>query len=276
MNFREERLPHEDAADSASDAKKDDGAKTVRITITSHHDIPAHVEEQLSMFCNNAAEYDDDYDEEEYDDAEEFEEGIYRLYNDLMSEDGDDIGENDNDDIEDDFDDDDDLDYEETELTEAQKAKLEEMFRRVDDYIEHLSEEERLKEENTTVLKSLGKMRRGKDNAGRETIEIVYDEDSSMDNANTTIVYTPSQNDLISIHHDGAGIMSCLVFERGVRHISSYVTPIMPLEMAVYTGHCDANLSFENGGCVELDYLVEFRGMDLQRTKISIDVVCLD
>ena len=118
-------------------------------------------------------------------------------------------------------------------------------------------------------------MRRTTDVNGSETIEIEYTEDDSMENTRTVIAFTPSQNDRVSIIHDGP-VMSSLVCERGVRHISAYKTPIAPFEVAVYAKRCDADLTFERGGYIELDYLVELRGMDIQRTCMTIDAICFN
>ncbi len=105
-------------------------------------------------------------------------------------------------------------------------------------------------------------------------IEIEYREDESMDNTTTVISYDPDNPAAVSIMHSGS-VMSSLVCERGRRHISVYNTPIMPFEIAVYTKLCEGGFTFERGGLMKLDYIVELRGADIQRTlmKIKADVI---
>lgn len=253
MHLHEERLPHEEDSTPSVEINFENAeieTKTVRLTLTSHHDIPELAPRNMSMFLDG---YDDD---DEYTSDDEYDD----------DDDDDDAAEDDN------FG----KRLPDVDESELDKDVLDELLKRIDEYIESLPDEEEEKEdENTFVLKTLGKMRRTRDSAGHEVIEIEYAEDESMDDTATTLVYSPTQNDLISIHHGGS-VMSCLVCERGVRHISTYVTPIMPFELAIYTRNCDIDLTFEHGGFIELDYLVEMRGMDMQRTKMSVDVVCLD
>lgn len=107
------------------------------------------------------------------------------------------------------------------------------------------------------------------DERGKEFINIEYIEDESMDNTSTVISYYPSNPGSVTILHNGS-VMSSLILEHKKRHISVYTTPIMPFEVAVYTKKCSGKFSFESGGEMELDYLVELRGTDIQRTVMSI------
>ncbi len=150
-----------------------------------------------------------------------------------------------------------------------------ELYRRLEELVEQISADDQESEDDTYVFKTLGQMRRTTDVNGNETIEIEYTEDDSMENTRTVIAFTPSQNNRVSIIHDGP-VMSSLVCERGVRHISAYKTPVMPFEVAVYAKRCDADFTFERGGYIELDYLVELRGMDVQRTCMTIDAICFN
>ena len=49
----------------------------------------------------------------------------------------------------------------------------------------------------------------------------------------------------------------------------------MPLEACTYTRRCDVDLD-EEGGVVFLDYIIEIRGADVQRTTIRMNVVSLE
>ena len=104
-------------------------------------------------------------------------------------------------------------------------------------------------------------------------IEIEYSEDESMDDTVTVISYDPKTPDMVTILHNGS-VMSSLIYERRRRHISVYSTPIMPLEVAVYTRTLEGGFTADGGEMV-LDYIVELRGMDVQRTvmKIRADVI---
>jgi uncharacterized beta-barrel protein YwiB (DUF1934 family) len=161
------------------------------------------------------------------------------------------------------------------EEAEAAAEEADALYRRLEALVEQISAEEKDAKDDTYVFRTLGKMRRTTDVNGAETIELEYTEDDSMENTRTVIAFTPSQNDRVSIIHDGP-VMSSLVCERGVRHISVYKTPVMPFEVAVYAKRCDAALTFERGGYIELDYLVELRGMDIQRTCMTIDAICFN
>ena len=67
--------------------------------------------------------------------------------------------------------------------------------------------------------------------------------------------------------------MNTLICEKGHRHTSVYASPMlpMPLEACTYTRRCDVDLD-EEGGVVFLDYMIEIRGADVQRTTIRMDI----
>lgn len=99
-------------------------------------------------------------------------------------------------------------------------------------------------------------------------ITITYSEGSDC---TAEIIYDTGKPDMVTIHREG-GIMNTLVLEKGKRHISVYKTPIMPFESAAFAKKVESSLTFEDGGEICLDYLVELRGTDLQRTKMVIRV----
>jgi len=241
MHIHEERLPGEDVTSVPADEK------TVRLTLTSRHILTRTLGPGMSMFGGNPG--GDDLPEGFSPDAIANFDAPYE-----------------EDDCED--------DYYEDEAEAAEAA--EELYRKLEELVEQITaEDEESAEDDTYVFRTLARMRRSTDVDGNETIEIEYTEDDSMENTRTVIAFTPSQNDRVSIIHDGP-VMSSLVCERGVRHISAYMTPVMPFEVAVYAKRCDASLTFERGGYIELDYLVELRGMDIQRTCMTIDAVCFN
>lgn len=245
MHIHEERLPGEDALAAASAGTAD--AKTVRLTLTSRHILTRNPGPGMSMFGDSPD--DGGFPEGFSPDAIADFDAPY-----------------------------DDEPYEDAYDEEAEEAAeaAEELYRKLEALVERITaEEEEDSEDNTYVFRTLAQMRRTKDVNGNETVEIEYTEDDSMENTRTVIAFTPSQNNRVSIIHDGP-VMSSLVCERGVRHISVYRTPVMPFEVAVYAKRCEADMTFERGGYIELDYLVELRGMDIQRTCMTIDAVCFE
>lgn len=242
MYIHDERLPGEDVETVSADTK------TVRLTLTSRHILTRRLEPGMSMFGD-----DPDADEE-------FPEGFSP---DAIA----------NFDVPYDEDAEDEEDYYGDEAADA----AEELYRKLEELVEQISADggDGRADDDTYVFRTLGQMRRTTDVDGNDTVEIIYTEDDSMENTRTTIAFTPSQNNRVSIIHDGP-VMSSLICERGVRHISAYKTPVMPFEVAVYAKKCDATLTFETGGYIELDYLVELRGMDIQRTCMTIDAVCFE
>ncbi|MBQ8401135.1 MAG: DUF1934 domain-containing protein [Clostridia bacterium] len=80
----------------------------------------------------------------------------------------------------------------------------------------------------------------------------------------------------LSIERSGT-LMNTLICERGRRHTSVYASPMipMPLEACTYTRRCDIDLD-EEGGVIFLDYIIEIRGADVQRTTIRMNIVPLE
>lgn len=99
-------------------------------------------------------------------------------------------------------------------------------------------------------------------------VTITYEENTGC---TSEIIFDTGKPEMVTIHRTG-GIMNTLVLEKGKRHISVYNTPIMPFETAVLAKRVDVNMTYEDGGDIALDYLVELRGMDLQRTEMKIHV----
>ena len=126
-------------------------------------------------------------------------------------------------------------------------------------------------EDDSFVFETLGTIEGVILEDGRRVVEISYTEGESMDDTNTVIRFDPAREREVSIYHTG-GVVSALVCEEGVRHITVYQTPIAPFEIALYTKKCRGNFTYSMGGVMELDYIVELRGADLQRTILKIEV----
>ena len=151
---------------------------------------------------------------------------------------------------------------------------LDELFEKLQEIGEGLGiEPDSGDDDDLMVFRTLGIMERIIED-GNEILEISYSEGETMDNTSTVIRYDPKKPSSVSIMHSGS-VMSALVCEQGIRHISAYDTPIMPFEVAVYTKKCAGGFTFGEGGSLELDYMVEIRGADMQRTQMTIDAIAL-
>ena len=148
-------------------------------------------------------------------------------------------------------------------------SQIDELNRKIEEFIRLLSPESEDENDDALVFETrgvIGKCVRD----GREVIEVSYTEDDSMDGTETVVRFDPRKSRAVTITHTG-GVISTLVCEEGVRHITVYKTPVMPFEIAVYTKKCRGFMS-PYGGRIELDYMLELRGADLQRTVMTIEV----
>lgn len=102
-------------------------------------------------------------------------------------------------------------------------------------------------------------------------VEIVYDEGelSGMEGSQTVISYVPDEPGIVSMIRTGA-VSTALVFERGVRHLCTYETPYMPFQIGVFALSVDNRL--ESEGEIALDYLIEIRGAQAERCKMTLRV----
>ncbi len=85
------------------------------------------------------------------------------------------------------------------------------------------------------------------------------------------VINRDGERPIVSIVRSGA-LNNSLVLEEGRRHICVYGLKIMPIEMAVYAKKVRVDFSVETGGEFEFDYLVELRGLGVQRSQVSIQV----
>lgn len=102
-------------------------------------------------------------------------------------------------------------------------------------------------------------------------VEIVYDEGelSGMEGSRTVVSYAAHDPDTVSMIRSGA-VSTALVFERGVRHLCTYETPYMPFQIGVFALSVDNRL--ESEGVICLDYLIEIRGAQAERCKMTMTV----
>lgn len=102
-------------------------------------------------------------------------------------------------------------------------------------------------------------------------VEIAYDEGelSGMEGSQTVVSYAVHDPETVSMIRTGA-VSTALVFERGVRHLCTYETPYMPFQIGVYALLVDNRL--ESEGVICLDYLIEIRGAQAERCRMTLTV----
>lgn len=101
---------------------------------------------------------------------------------------------------------------------------------------------------------------------------ITYEESelTGMEGSTTSVSFEHSAPGLISMTRGGS-VSTALVFEKGKRHHCVYNTPIMPFEICVRTLKVENNLLF--CGRIKLDYIIEIRGAQAERTKFELEIV---
>ena len=106
-------------------------------------------------------------------------------------------------------------------------------------------------------------------------IEIVYDEGelSGMEGSRTVVSYARGDRGTVSMIRTGA-VSTAMVFERGVRHLCTYETPYMPFQIGVLALSVDNSL--ESDGEIFLDYLIEIRGAQAERCKMTLKVTRIE
>lgn len=104
-----------------------------------------------------------------------------------------------------------------------------------------------------------------------ERVIIAYDESelTGMEGSHTQVRFERNAPELVTMMRSGS-VSTILVFEEGKRHICTYQTPYMPFEICVFTKSVKNDL-LENG-IIELDYIVEIRGAQAERTQFKIEI----
>ena len=103
-------------------------------------------------------------------------------------------------------------------------------------------------------------------------IELSYDETevTGMAGSRTAVSYSESAEGVVSMIREGM-VSTVLIFEEAKRHHCVYNTPIMPFEVCVHTLKVDNRLSSD--GALHLDYIVEIRGAQAERTKFQMEIL---
>ena len=104
-----------------------------------------------------------------------------------------------------------------------------------------------------------------------ERVIIAYDESelTGMEGSHTQVRFERCNDGLVTMMRSG-NVNTILVFEKGKRHICTYQTPYMPFEICVFTK--DVKNTLLENGVIELDYIVEIRGAQAERTQFKIEI----
>lgn len=122
-------------------------------------------------------------------------------------------------------------------------------------------------EPETVEINTVGVLR---ETDGR--IEVSYEETevTGMDGSTTAVSFLREQSGIVTMLREGA-VSTALVFEEGKRHHCVYNTPFMPFQICVHTLKVDNGI-MENK-ILELDYVVEIRGAQAERTKFRMELL---
>ncbi len=104
---------------------------------------------------------------------------------------------------------------------------------------------------------------------GRVTVSYSETELTGMEGATTNISFDLSNTGLVTMLRGGS-VTTSLVFEQDKRHVSIYETPFMPFEICILTLKVDNRLL--DDGELYLDYVVEVKGAQAERTKFKMTV----
>ena len=106
------------------------------------------------------------------------------------------------------------------------------------------------------------------DKDGKFYISYREGELSGMENCNTTIKVAP--NGIVTMLRSGQ-TATHMVFEKGKRHIGHYETPYGDFTISVTTNDISVNLD-ENGGNIDIDYVMDINNSSCTRNGISVRV----
>lgn len=149
---------------------------------------------------------------------------------------------------------------------ELSKKLMEKLFEEFDEDVDDEGAPKSHEDEDTLELSAEGVI---SDDGGR--IEIRYDESelTGMEGASTTLSFDKKNHELVTMLRGGS-VTTALVFEQKKRHICVYETPYMPFELCIHTLAVKNELLTR--GLLYLDYVVEFKGAQAERTKFTMTI----
>lgn len=90
---------------------------------------------------------------------------------------------------------------------------------------------------------------------------------TGMEGTSTSIIFNRKKPDFVVVMREGS-VNSSLSFEEGKRHTSRYNTPYMPFSLCVNT--LRVVNKFEDCGEIEIEYIIEIRGLSTEWTVLKI------
>lgn len=104
-----------------------------------------------------------------------------------------------------------------------------------------------------------------------ERVIIAYEESelTGMEGSYTQVRFERRMPGLVTMTRNGS-VSTILIFEENKRHICTYQTPYMPFQICVFTKKVE-NTLLEDGKIV-LDYVVEIRGAQAERTFFTLEI----
>lgn len=126
------------------------------------------------------------------------------------------------------------------------------------------------REEKPEIVDVFTEATRTETEDGRVVISYRESELTGMEGSKTELSFFKDTPGLVSLYRSGS-IYTLLTFEKGKRHICSYDTLYIPLEVCVYTTKVDNGL-LSVPGRLEIVYIVEFHGAKAEYTKLQIEL----
>ena len=150
---------------------------------------------------------------------------------------------------------------------ELSRKLMEKLFEEFEDDVEE--EEDSKKSNGDEDTLDLGAEGYISDDGDR--IEICYDESelTGMEGASTKLSLDKKNPALVTMLRGGS-VTTAMVFEQKKRHICVYETPYMPFELCIHTLAVRNELLTR--GILYLDYVVEFKGAQAERTKFTMTI----
>ena len=95
-------------------------------------------------------------------------------------------------------------------------------------------------------------------------------EGSGMEDTTTLIQFYIENPKSITLIRQGS-VSSTMLFEPHKRNLSTYKTPLGPLEICTFTSHIENTLHLD--GHLRLDYCIEVKGLTMESNHLEIDIV---
>ncbi len=108
------------------------------------------------------------------------------------------------------------------------------------------------------------------DDGARVCISYKESELSGMEGAKTSVSFQKNDPHFVSMLRDGS-VKTAMIFQPGERHHSVYQTAIMPFDVCIFTRTVENRI--EADGTLQMDYAVELRGAQTERTKFRMRVL---